>query len=191
MNYYWVTGIEDLLSTVAYAPLNRQSEYELINYLKDRETLPFDLVLHDVYISHKLIKGGLSNTFHDYQPNNLAWPLMSERMKSIIINNLTGKEPLKWISAVVQGVCESRKYYIPMFTKRLNILNRERSVIIPSSGIVAKPCFNGDIIKDYAIIHGPNMFWQISSSIYINENIKRDLIKNGIRELEYNRVGVV
>ncbi len=41
---------------------------------------------------------GFNPIWLDYQPNSLAWPLMSERVKLLIEKNLTGTEQLTWVS---------------------------------------------------------------------------------------------
>ncbi len=52
----------------------------------------FSLELRDVFVASKLIVGEVSDVSYDYQPNSLAWPVMLEKMKSIIASHLTGSE---------------------------------------------------------------------------------------------------
>lgn len=158
--------------------------------MENREDVPFSLELREVFIASKLIVGEVSDVFYDYQPNSLAWPIMSERMKSIIASHLTGSECVEWKSIIINGKGISKKYYIPMFTRKLDTLNISESVYVPVSGIVLKPCFDKEKTKNLSVIHSPNLFWQISTQIYVNEEIKRDLINSGIKELCFSRVKV-
>ncbi len=190
MNYYWLSTNNDKVSTVAYAPEGTPLSYELIGEMNNREDVPFSLELRDVFVTSKLVVGGSSDVFYDYQPNSLAWPVMSEKMKSIIASHLTGSEYIEWKSVVINGKGISKKYYIPMFTRKLDILNVCESVYVPVSGVVLKPCFDKEKIKNLSVIHSPNLFWQISTQIYVNEDIKRDLINSGIEELCFSRVKV-
>ena len=190
MNYYWISINKDKVSTVAYAPEGTPVPHNLIDVMENREDVPFPLVLREVFIASKLIVGEVSDVFYDYQPNSLAWPIMSERMKSIIASHLTGSEYIEWKSIIINGKGISKKYYIPMFTRKLDTLNISESVYVPVSGIVLKPCFDKEKTKNLSVIHSPNLFWQISTQIYVNEEIKRDLINSGIKELCFSRVKV-
>lgn len=190
MNYYWLSINNDKVSTVAYAPEGTPVSHNLIEMMENREDVPFSLELRDVFIASKLIVGEVCDVFYDYQPNSLAWPIMSERMKSIIASHLTGYEYIEWKSVIINGKGISKKYYIPMFTRNLDTLNISESVYVPVSGIVLKPCFDKEKIKNLSVIHSPNLFWPISTQIYVNEEIKRDLVNSGIKELCFSRVKV-
>lgn len=49
----------------------------------------------------------LKEIWLDYQQNSLAWPLMSERLKSIIEANLKQNEQIDWIECkVINGLVE-------------------------------------------------------------------------------------
>ena len=190
MNYYWISTNNDKVSTVAYAPKGTPVSHYLIEEMRNRDDVPFSLELRDVFVTSKLIVGEVSDVFYDYQPNSLAWPVMSEKMKSIIASHLTGSEYIELKSITINGKDISQKYYIPMFTRKLDILNVSESVYVPVSGIVLKPCFDKEKIKNLSVIHSPNGFWQITTQIYVNEEIKRDLIDSGIEELCFSRVKV-
>ncbi len=188
MNYYWLSINNDKVSTVAYAPEGTPLSHELIGEMNNREDVPFSLELRDVFVTSKFVVGGSSDVFYDYQPNSLAWPVMSEKMKLIIASHLTGSEYIEWKNVIINGKDISKKYYIPMFTRKLDILNVSESVCVPASGIVLKPCFDKEKVRNLSVIHSPNRFWQISTQIYVNEEIKRDLIDSGIDELCFSRV---
>lgn len=189
MNYYWIS-INHRVSTVAYASKGTPSSHELITEIEDNSALPFALQLHEVSVKDKLEKGELSDHFYDYQPNSLAWPLMSERMKSIIVSHLTGLEPIAWKEVVVVGSTTSKLYYIPLFTSKLDTLNMAESIFVPSSGIVLKPCFKRKEVEKYAVFHGYCKFWRITTQIYINEDIKKELIDSGLNELSFSRITI-
>ena len=189
MNYYWVS-INSRVSTVAYAPKGTPSSHELITEIEDNSALPFSLQLHEVCIKDKLEKGELSDNFYDYQPNSLAWPLMSERMKSIIVAHLTGLEHIEWKDVIIEGSTTSKMYYIPMFTSELDTLNIAKSIFVPSSGVVLKPCFKKDEVEKYAVFHGYSKFWKITTQIYVNEDIKKGLMDSKLKELSFSRITI-
>ena len=190
MNYYWMSINNDRVSTVAYAPDGLPISHELISKIVNRNSLPFSLELHDVAVIDKLEKGELSDKFYDYQPNSLAWPVMSEKMRSIIVQHLTGLEQIKWKEVTIDGYTRSKLYYIPVFTSELDTLNVAESIIIPSSGIVLNPCFNREKVKKYAMFHGHNKFWNVTTQVYVNEEIKKDLQNSNLKELSFSRINI-
>ncbi len=62
----------------------------------------------------------------DMQPNEFAYPLMSTRMKELIESHLTGEEGIVWVPVDVIGPDEKRIYYIPRFTKELDVLDEKK-----------------------------------------------------------------
>lgn len=190
MNYYWISINDEKVSTVAYAPQGTPSSYELIPKMADNNTLPFPLRLYEVSVNDKLEKGAISDTYYDYQPNSLAWPLMSKRMASIIASHLTGLENIEWREVMVEGCTSSRKYYVPLFTTELDTLNVTESVFVPSSRIVLKPCFKMEKVEKYAMFHGYGKFWQITSQIYVNEEIKQVLDDMNLEELSFSKIHI-
>lgn len=190
MNYYWLTVNNNLVSTVAFAPQGTALSHELISEVENDNTLPFSLKLHEVTVGDKLVKGELSDHFSAYQPNSLAWPLMSEKMQSVIASHLTGLEQVEWKEVTVEGRTSSRLYYIPFFTSELDTINMAESIIVPSSGIVLKPCFKREKIEKLAIFHGYSRFWKITTQIYINEEIKNELIDSHLFELSFSRINI-
>ena len=190
MNYYWISINNNSVSTVAYAPKGIPASHDLITEVEEKKALPFSLKLYNVAVNEKLVKGGLSDIFYDYQPNSLAWPLMSERMKSIIVSHLTGLELIEWKEVTIEGYSTSKLYYIPFFLSKLDTLNKAESIVIPSSGIVLKPCFKREEVEKYAVFHGYSKFWKITTQIYINEDIKKELIESNLKELSFSRINI-
>lgn len=190
MNYYWMSINNNRVSTIAYAPSGIPVSHELIAEIVSRKSLSFSLKLHDVAVFDKLEKGELSDNFYDYQPNSLAWPIMSEKMRSIIEQHLTGLEQIKWKEVTIDGCTRSKLYYIPVFTSKLDTLNIAESIIIPSSGIVLKPCFNREKVEKFAMFHGYNKFWNVTTQVYINEEIKKDLQNSSLKEISFSRVKI-
>ena len=102
MNYYWISINNRKVSSIAYAPEGTPVAHELIHDVVDKSMLPFPLELHSATDKDYLGIGGVSDLFFDYQPNSLAWPIMSERMKTIIESHLSGGECIEWKSVQVR-----------------------------------------------------------------------------------------
>ena len=85
-NYYFLGSDEKSSIAVAYTLGTPPISYELISILEGKNKLPFDLVLKKVIPSKNGLKtsldlSGLKHLWQDYQPNCLAWSIMSEKMK--------------------------------------------------------------------------------------------------------------
>ncbi len=191
MKYYWLNVYEDDQTPVAFAPEGVPLGHELIKDLHSVDEFPYPFKLHKVEVNDHIIKGKATNYTVDYLPNSFAFPLMSERMKSIIEDHLFGTENMRWIHALVVGESKSFNYYIPMFCQKMDTLNREKTILAPSSGIVLNPCFDTEKIKKYAIFHGESLFWQISLKIYVNEAIKKSLKYAHITAVQFSPVRVL
>jgi len=120
--YYFLTikNYDEIAS--AFAPEGVKLSNELIPELEGKNELPFSFQLVKLSAGKPgIIKSNdlssLDNIWLDFQPNSLAWPLMSERFKKLITENLTGNERVNWISVQVNGSSESRRYYIIRFEK--------------------------------------------------------------------------
>jgi hypothetical protein len=126
----------------------------------------------------------------DYQPNSLAWPMMSIRMKKIIDKLLIGNEGLKWIEAEVKGGEMVYSYFIPVFSKKLETLDSEKTSFVPNTNLIIKQVFDYNKICYYEIFHGHSLFWQITRQIYVSERIKNELLKNFISGITFESVKV-
>lgn len=83
-----------------------------------RTSLPFDLHLRSVKLTRNdLIEvrdlTKIKHLWVDYQPNVLAWPLMSQKMKELVESFLTGKEGIAWMKTTVRTPDDLREYFIP------------------------------------------------------------------------------
>lgn len=144
---YFLMGLKHFKNVaIACAPDNVGLAHELIGALRESEVMPFDFTLKALTVKSDGIH--YSNDFSrvetiwlDYQPNSLAWPLFSERLKILIDKMLTGKEGLKWISCNICYGKETRIYYIPHFIKELDVLNKDKCLYSNNGGLI-KPVYS-------------------------------------------------
>ena len=178
----------------ACAPEGAALAHELIEAVASSGEMPFDFTLKALIVE----RGGIrySNDFSlvktvwaDYQPNSLAWPLFSERLKVLIEENLTGKEAVKWISCNVCCGCDTRKYYIPLFTKELDVLD-EGKCFYSGNGCLVKPAFSSLKIRDLGIFPKPakNNLWKITSAVYVSEKVRNEVKKAKMHEISFEPV---
>ncbi|MCB9823356.1 hypothetical protein H6802_00105 [Candidatus Nomurabacteria bacterium] len=197
MKYFFLRDWERNSAVVAYTQEAPPISYELIPKLEGKNILPFELVLKSIKIgkSGLIIEEILTESkiaWLDYLPNCLAWPLMSEKMKTIINNNLTGKEDIDWILAEINAIKERRNYYFPRFKRKLDVLDLQRTTFVPGTDQIIKPCFSSQKVANYNVFHKPisHYSWKIPSSIYVSETIKNAIESEGLTGVGFDEVSV-
>ncbi len=181
----------------ACAPEGVGLAHELIGNVVKSGKVPFGFTLKALTVE----RGGIhySNDFSlvktvwtDYLPNSLAWPLFSEKLKLLVEENLTGKEAVKWIPCNVCCEGECREYYIPLFTKELDVLDEERC-FYSDSGCLIKPAFSSQKIQDYGIFPKPakNGLWHITTAIYVSEKTRNEIKRAKMPEICFEPALVV
>ena len=195
MNYYFLSHWQRDDLAVAFTIGKPPISYELVPSLEGKNRLPFDLFSKNVNI----IQGefvlnddltSLNFIWLDFLPNCLAWPMMSERMKEIIRNDLTGLEEVDWVMVNVRLAEEQRPYFIPRFSKELDVLNFQETTYVPNTKHIIKPCFSIEKVEKYSIFYKPisHFSWSMPHSIYINEIVKDSLLKANITGIEFDLV---
>lgn len=196
-NYYllsWKHTPE--LASAIYA-IENQVAYELIPELNGKNELPFEFQLKRV----KETKDGiitdenlsaLNEIWLDYQPNSLAWPLMSERLKSIIEVNLTGNEQIDWIECKVKNKSEERTYYILRFNKMLDVLDMQKTMFVQGTDHIIKPVFASSKISAYGIFSKPSShdLWKITSGLYVSDVLKKAIQKEKLTGIAFEKATI-
>jgi hypothetical protein len=199
MNNYYLVSWKHKSELVSAFSLQQKSmlDTELIPSLFGKKNLPFHFELKRVkesqsglIVNDSLLE--LSEIWLDYQPNNLAWPLMSERLKSVIDNNLTGNEAIDWIECKVIGLNDVRSYYILRFNKLLDVLDINKTLFVDGTDHIIKPVFDLQKITVFSIFPKPlsDDLWRITPGIYISEKLKKQLQKEKMTGLDFEKVSV-
>jgi hypothetical protein len=170
--------------------------HELIPLIIGKQVLEFELFLRSMQLGNDGIQRNedLSELKHfwlDYQPNNLAWPLMSEKMKNLIAVHLTGAEGVVWIKVKINGLSEVRDYYIPRFINKLDVLDVDKTIFANGTSHIIKPVFSLDKIINYSMFHAPYLHWEITSALYVCESLMNVLNKEKLTGLAFERIAVV
>lgn len=124
----------------------------------------------------------------DYMPNDLAWPLMSEKMKSIVESSLIEKDYISWISTNVILFEVQRKYYVLKFTKKLDVLDIENTIFVRGTDAIIRPAFSREKIAKYSIFGEPlsQDLWRITHGLYVSETLKKSLQKEKCTGLDFS-----
>lgn len=166
----------------------------LIDELEGKTTIPWDFALKKVTerqngleISDDL--SGLSEVWSDYPTNSLAWPLMSGQLKAVIEQNLSGEEGVDWLETTVTSGIDIRAYYIPRFNRKLDVLDAEHSRYIPGTDQIMRSCFSLSKVSNYAMFHDELAYdlWKITPFIYVSEALKKNLQREKLLGLQFEK----
>ena len=191
----WKNGKEPLAS--AYAPKGAKLAQDLISELNGINRLPFELSLVKLDVGKNgLIENNdlsdLKEIWLDYQPNNLAWPLMSERLKLVIEANLTGNEQIDWIECKVKNGNEERAYFILRFNKMLDVLDMQKTMFVQGTDHIIRPVFASSKISAYSIFSKPSShdLWKITSGLYVSDALKKAIQKVKLTGVDFEKTTV-
>ena len=197
-NYFSLSWTSPRQSANASAPNIKKAGHQLIADLEGLNEMPFDMHLIKITVGrNELIYSdnlsGLKNIWDDYLGNDFAWPLMSEKLKSVIEKELTGEEGIDWISVKIHGNGECRTYYILRFNKELDVLDNEHTMFQPNSARVIVPHFSLEKIKNYSVFTVPRPhcnYWKITSNIKLSEKVKKAIQKAKITAVSFSKTRV-
>jgi len=193
MNYYFFSGKNAPKGASAFAPEGTKQDWELIPELENLNEMPFEFELVKLTVGRNgLVKSkdlsNLEEIWLDYQPNNLAWPMCSEKLRTIFAEHLTGNEGIDWLTAKVNGNGEQRIYYIPRFEKNLDVFDMEKC-LCDKYGIIV-PCFSLEKVRSYNIFRRPDRD-KITSGFYISEALKKAIQKAKCSGVSFERTRVL
>lgn len=191
----WKNGKDPLAS--AYAPKGIKLAQDLISELNDINKLPFELSLVKLDADKNgLIESNdlsdLKEIWLDYQPNSLAWPLMSERLKSLIEANLLGNEQIDWIECKVKNGSEERTYFILRFNKMLDVLDMQKTIFVQGTDHIIRPVFASSKISAYNTFSKPSShdLWKITSGLYVSDVLRKAIHKAKLTGMDFEKTTV-
>lgn len=197
MNYYLLCGEHKSIGTIAFAPDSTNGGAELIRELDGIYEMPFEFSLKKVSTgANDLIYSNdftdLKELFQDYQPNSLAWPMMSVKLKDIFFQNLTASEGVNWITCIVNADELKKNYYILRFSQQFDVLDIERTMFVPGTDLVIRPSFSLNKIQKYSFFTKPSShdLWKITPALYVNESLKESIQNAKLTGISFEKVRV-
>jgi hypothetical protein len=196
--YYFLSWKNSAQTASAIYNSEDQVAHELIPKLKGKNSLPFNFILkrikegkNKIIIDNNLEE--LEEIWLDYLPNGFAWPLMSEKLKSVIQINLMKNEHIDWIECKVNNGNEERLYYVLRFNKMLDVLDIEETSFVSGTDVIIRPVFSFSKINGYTIFTLPSShdLWRIPSGFYVSEKLKKEMQKEKLTGLDFSKVPVI
>lgn len=194
--YFFLTGAINEATAIAYTNNHAAIGHELMEDVKSLIELPFTFNLKSAvlksgttYVSDDT--SSLKHLWQDFQPNNLAWPHVSEKMKSVIDSELTGKENVTWKKTKVTLANESRNYFVLLFEHKLDVLCEAKTKYVKGTSHIIKPVFDSNKIGKLSVFHKPQEYgWEISSALYVRESLKRKFIQEHLTGIGFEEISV-
>ncbi len=68
-----------------------------------------------------------------------------------------------------------RTYFLPKFSKKLDVLDLDKTTFVRNTNLIIKPSFDSEKIKDFSIfpLLGDYDEWKITSSNFVSESLKK------------------
>ncbi len=198
-NLYFMSGRETEKPTYSIFPCKELGKlpYELIPLLEDKREFITDCYFKKISVGKDslIYEDAEENAevWTDYPANYFAWPIMSEKLKDIIESSATGQEGIDFIKLKVRHYSLEKIYYLLRFNKAIDSIDKENTLFVKDTDLIIKPVFRADKLDQYHIFYKPQAYdlWRISSAIYVTGEVKRAIIKSGIKDVKFSKARVV
>ncbi|WP_349675598.1 MULTISPECIES: imm11 family protein [unclassified Treponema] len=125
--------------------------------------------------------------FFDYQYNQFAYYLLSERLKNCIEENKGSKDSFSWIKVSVSSEIETRNYYIPIFERIPDVLDSKLTTRVPASNAILVPCFASEKLEGHNFFPLESSFGILPRGIYVSEALKKILQKQKFDNIKFEK----
>ena len=126
--------------------------------------------------------------YTDYQNNNQRLRLCSLKLRKILEQNASEYDILQWLEATVRHEGEDRTYYALHFPEPADVINKEKSKYSKSDGKLIVPRLSRALCEKYNIFTILKPSLSIASiSLYVRENVKRDIEAAGCTGMEFEK----
>lgn len=163
---------------------------EVDEFIKQNRRFPCNLVL----VQRRITKNGITQNnnvpekeFCDYQYNQFAYYLLSERLKNCIEENKGSKDSFSWINVSVSSESETRNYYIPIFESIPDVLDSKLTTRVSASNAILVPCFASEKLGGYNFFPIESSFGVLPRGIYVSEKLKKELQKQKFDNVKFEK----
>ena len=163
---------------------------EVDEFIKQNRRFPCNLVL----VQRRITKNGITQNnnvpekeFFDYQYNQFAYYLLSERLKNCIEENKGSKDSFSWINVSVSSETETRNYYIPIFESIPDVLDSKLTTRVSASNAILVPCFASEKLEGHNFFPIESSFGVLPRGIYVSEKLKKELQKQKFDNVKFEK----
>lgn len=166
------------------------SPLEVDDFIKQNRRFPCNLFLTQMHITNNGITQNNNvpeKVFFDYQYNQFAYYLLSERLKNCIEENKGSKDSFSWIKVSVSSEIETRNYYIPIFERIPDVLDSKLTTRVPASNAILVPCFASEKLEGHNFFSLESSFGILPRGIYVSEALKKILQKQKFDNIKFEK----
>ena len=163
---------------------------EVDEFIKQNRRFPCNLVL----VQRCITKNGITQNnnvpgkeFFDYQYNQFAYYLLSERLKNCIEENKGSKDSFSWINVSVSSETETRNYYIPIFESIPDVLDSKLTTRVSASNAILVPCFASEKLEGHNFFPIESSFGVLPRGIFVSEKLKKELQKQKFDNVKFEK----
>ena len=179
---------------IACATSDNIPRHDLIHKILEKGEISFHFVLKK-YETIRRTKWNysddlseLDHIYLDFLQNDLMYPLMSERLKEVIISCLSGNEGISFLPVMVYTNNEQRQYFVLKFDHKLDVLHEEKTKYVKNTDLIFMPIFSFLKIAKYSIFHTPSDESEIPRILYINGRMKKKIQEEKLSGVNFERI---
>lgn len=167
-------------------------KYYYLHFVEDEGSIAVSLAEppHEIVETKNgdVIKFSVDGEFvEDYLANDLGWPLMSLKMKSVIDKFCAPHEnQLSWQPAsVTTDRGETIRFYIPKFLGDIDVIDREKSKVIDGTlgEMIIKACLSLDKVKKLDFFPLPKS----EIRLIVSDNLKKEIEKHQLSGVDFSK----
>ena len=131
-------------------------------------------------------------SLNDYIADDLGVPLFSEQVRNIIDELMTGEEGMEWYEVPVVHSRNQYSYFVPKFTRTLDILNEDSSLYGVNKSILIKAVLSTQKIQKYLIVPivGSSEPFFFPTRIAISDRVEKALKKARVSGISFSPIKV-
>lgn len=125
--------------------------------------------------------------YPDYLANSWGLRLCSEGLRLLLAKNASDLDIIQWLEASVVSDNERRAYFALHFPFPPDVLDKHKT-IFAGGDFVVKPVLSLSLIGDHKVFCYPK---NEGLSLFVRDDVKREIRKAGFTGMEFSQVPVV
>ena len=166
------------------SPINpKLVSWEVAELLAKNRNFPCELVLKPFKDKYK----DYPAEWHDYMYNQYAFFMVSERLKNFLEERRTEDDSFEWINVKVRHEDIVKDYYIIVFPKLLDVVDKKNTSYYLEGTTILIQCFAYEKIEKFSVFPLNNDSPCFPSLLYTTEKIKKEIQKEKFSNLKFEK----
>lgn len=159
--------------------------FDIENYLGKEKIFPCELLLEPFKDKYK----ECPVEWHDIMYNEFAFFMVSERLKNFLEERRTEHDSFEWINVKVRNEEIVKYYYIIVFPKLLDVVDKKNTSYYLEGTRILVPCFAYEKIERFSVfpLNRNNESPCFPSLLYTTEKMKNEIQKEKFSNLKFEK----